>query len=250
MDSNKNSLEREVNNVAVKKFAALAAVLCLIIILAGCGGDKMKKILTGKEAEAALQNAKTLDFTGDLDDTYASSDIVADGKIVGKVQEYGLLSDARLRVIVGGREKYYLKYVTGEPVNHKGKNPSATTYGYYNQKHKCVGYAQERLIDGKEYRFVFLDAKGKPTGSYADMMNYQENGDEATELYQQKDRRIGHSVSQLEDYVNGLFTISMKTRDRGKNLRYLDKIAVYWMEKSHIRLEYRGRLTDSLISES
>ena len=229
-------LREEMKHTTMKKGILLVFLLLFIVTFSGCGN---KTVLTGKTAEKALQEAKTLNFSGNLDDTGSISDIEADGRIVGRVEEHGSLYDTHLRVIIGGKDKFFLRYVTGEPVNNQKKNVSGTTYGYYNTKNECVGYAQERWIKGKGYQLVFLDKKGKSRGCYAVMKDYYDEKDRATEICVKKDKQIGTSVCRLDNYLKRTFDVRIKkNKNKENNLEYLDMIAVYWKENYNLHMKY------------
>lgn len=156
-------------------FAGLFLAGAVTIMLFGCG-EAPETISDARAAKEALNTAASISLTGDLDAVNQKTDILADEKLAGRMEESGFLN-TKWTVTVGGETWFYMKIVTDAPINEDtDQYVSAATFGYYDEGGNCLGYAQKRAIrdDGSHaYYFYFMDAEEnlkdyrmEETGSY------------------------------------------------------------------------------------
>lgn len=204
-----------------RKLLCLMLAAALTLALAACGADK----LSGDEAWAALEGANTLYLTGDLDDVNTFSDIKADEKIVGKVQEKGLINNTMI-VTVNDTEQFYYKFVTSGEIM-EGK--VGTTYGCFDMDDNCLGYMQLRFGDGTS-RYAFLNADGSEKSYYLD--------EELTTFLNADGEPIGSVEAELDSTISKNFHIEIKTYATQEKVEYIDKLAVYWSAVNWLNSEY------------
>ncbi len=206
-----------------KKHLFVLCVLSFALMLTACGSSYPK--LSGDEALAALKSAKTLYFTGDLDDVNTFSDILADEQIVGEVKEKGLINN-RMIATIDGKEHCYCKYVSSGDVmqiEHSG-----TTYGVYDMDDNCLGYMQQRFGNGTSwYAFLQADCSEK---------DYRLTEDVST-LCDSSGHTIGTISRVLDSTVSHAFHVEIKTDD-GAQVDYTDKLIIYWASVSWLNDEY------------
>lgn len=210
----------------IKVKAVFCVLLTSVMMLSACGDDKPK--LTGEAATKALDNATSLYFTGNVKDVNVYSDILVDKKNAGYIEETGFWN-GRYTVYVNEKEVFHIKIVTDEPINNV-KGVTATTYGYYDKNDKCLGYAQERLLDDKEYHFVFLDAKEK-------LKDYTTD-DKVTAIYNSKNKKIGSVTADMDGIFGDDFHIQIDTNSSGKDVEFIDKVAMYVKSESDFSDEH------------
>lgn len=202
-----------------KKATCLLLAAALVFALAACGAEK----LTGDEARSALKSAEKLHLTGDLDDVNTFSDILADDRIVGKVQEKGLIDNSMV-VSVDGREEFYYKFVTGGEIM---EGRVGTTYGCFDMDDNCLGYMQLRYGDGTS-RYAFLYADGTEKGYYLD--------DNLTAFTDSGGKRIGTVEAKLDSILTHAFHVTITTSS--SSIDYHDKLAVYWCAVTELNSDY------------
>ena len=202
-----------------KKAICLLLASALVLALAACGAKK----LTGDEAWNALKSAEKLHLTGDLDDVNTFSDILADGYIVGRVQEKGLI-DSSMAVSVDGKEEFYYKFVTSGEIM-EGK--VGTTYGCFDMDGSCLGYMQLRFGSGTS-RYAFLDADGNEKGCYLD--------DNLTTLTDSRGEIIGSVEAKLDSMLTHAFHVTVTTSS--SSIDYIDKLAIYWCAVTELNSDY------------
>ena len=131
------------------------------IILTACG-EAPETITDAQTAKNAMDNAAVIYLTGNLDEIHQRTNILADGKVAGRMEESGFL-DPKWTVTAGGETWFYMKIVTDQPINENTNDyVSASTFGFYDENDNCLGYAQkraERGDDGRGYYYYFMDAE-------------------------------------------------------------------------------------------
>lgn len=148
-----------------RKLVSAAMILCILAaMLSGCGKSDRESYASAEEAKQAMNQCRTFVVEGDLEDVNQEGDILADGKRAGRLKETGILN-TKWTVSVDGKTWFWIKFVTDEPINNIDGVIAGTTYGYYDENNRCLGYAQERLFENenleREYYLVFMDADGK-----------------------------------------------------------------------------------------
>ena len=147
----------------MKKLAVLLA-LAAALVLPGCG-EGPETISDAQEARNALDTAASIYFKGDLEEVNQKTDVQADGKVAGRMEESGLFN-TKWTVTAGGESWFYMKFVTDEPINEDTEEyGTGNTFGFYDENDNCLGYAQKRFIpggiDGNYYDYYyFMDAEG------------------------------------------------------------------------------------------
>ena len=204
-----------------KKAICLLLAAVLALALAACGAEE----LSGDEAWEALERANTIRLMGDLDDVNTFSDILADGKIVGKVQEKGLINNAMV-VTVDGTEQLRYKFVTSGEIM---EGAVGTTYGCYDADGNCLGYMQLQFGNGTA-RYVFLNADGSEKGYYLD--------EDLTTFTNAAGDPIGSVEAKLDSTLSKAFHVEIKTYATQEKIEYIDKLAVYWSAVNWINSEY------------
>ncbi len=180
----------------MKRKMIIGLVLGAGLMLAGCS-DKASDIeyADADAAKEALNSASTVTLMEkDLDDATGAGDILADEKVAGYWYAGGFL-DPTWTVSVDGKDWFYVKFVTDEPINDVEGVDSSTTYGYYDMDDNCLGYCQEQYIpvedDVSECYVMFLDADGNVREDY-----YASEG--CYELYDYDD----NVIASVEGNVN------------------------------------------------
>ena len=129
--------------------------------LFGCG-EAPESTSDAQAAQDALDTAAVIYLTGDLEAVNQKTDVLADGKTAGYMEESGFLN-AKWTVTTGGETWFYMKFVTDEPINvDSDEYVSGNTFGFYDENDNCVGYAQKRTTrgdDGHGYYYYFMDAE-------------------------------------------------------------------------------------------
>lgn len=142
-----------------KGLAGLLLIGAMAVMLSGC--DSPEVISDTQNAVEALNTAASIYLKGDLDQVNQKTDILADGKIAGRMEESGFLN-TRWTITAGGTTWFYMKIVLHEPINEDGENyVSGATFGFYDENDNCLGYAQKRGIlddDSHAYDYYFMDA--------------------------------------------------------------------------------------------
>ena len=203
----------------MRRTLCLLLAAALALALAACGGNPE---LSGDAAWSALKNAGTIRLTGDLDDVNTFSDVVADGQIVGKVQEKGLLNNTMV-VSVDGREQFYYRFAKdGEFWNDAG-----TTYVCCDMDDNVLGYMQLLFADHRG-RYAFCGADRSEKGYYLD--------EELTTFTDGGGNTVGTVEAALDSRITKAFHVTIKT-DGGK-VDYTDKLAVYWCAVHWLNSEY------------
>lgn len=207
-----------------KRLLCFALAAAAALVLAACGTDK----LSGDEAWSALENADTIYLTGDLDDVNTFSDILADEKVVGRVQEKGMINNS-LVVSVDGEEAFCCKYVTSGEIMEANDGRVGTTYGYFDMDDNCLGYMQLRFGDGMAW-YAFLDADGNEKGYYMD--------EDLTTFLNAGGNPIGSVEKEVDSMLTKAFHVTLKTYATQEKVDYIDKFAVYWSAVNWLNTEY------------
>ena len=177
------------------------------------------------EAKKAMNTATIIQIKGDLENVNQAGDILADEKVAGFLQESGML-DSRWTVSIGEDEWFYLKYVTDEPINNVDGVVSSTTYGYYDSKDNCLGYAQQQYLedinDEPTHYWIFMDADGNEKDYYA--------SEDCHILYDVDGNEIGKGSADRDGFwgigKKCLVQIEMK-EDTDVQVDFMDKLAIY-----------------------
>ena len=194
-----------------RKLVSAAMILCILAaMLSGCGKSERESYASAEEAKQAMNQCRTFVVEGDLEDVNQEGDILADGKRAGRLKETGILN-TKWTVSVDGKTWFWIKFVT-----------AGTTYGYYDENNRCLGYAQERLFENenleREYYLVFMDADGNPKDYLA-----EEHG---KELYNYDGSQIGSGKADHKGYFLKECYTEIDT-DPGVSVDAVDKMAMY-----------------------
>ena len=205
-----------------RKLVSAAMILCILAsMLSGCGKSDRESYASAEEAKQAMNQCRTFVVEGDLEDVNQEGDILADGKRAGRLKETGILN-TKWTVSVDGKTWFWIKFVTDEPINNIDGVIAGTTYGYYDENNRCLGYAQERLFENenleREYYLVFMDADGNPKDYLA-----EEHG---KELYNYDGSQIGSGKADLKCYFLKECYTEIDT-DPGVSVDAVDKMAMY-----------------------
>ena len=205
-----------------RKLVSAAMILCILAaMLSGCGKSDRESYASAEEAKQAMNQCRTFVVEGDLEAVNQEGDILADGKIAGRLKETGILN-TKWTVSVDGKTWFWMKFVTDEPINNIDGMISGTTYGYYDENNRCLGYAQKRLFENenleREYYLVFMDADGNPKDYLA-----EEHGEE---LYDYEGNQIGSGKADFKGYIGEkcYFEIDIEP---GVSVDTVDKMAMY-----------------------
>lgn len=205
-----------------RKLVSAAMILCILAaMLSGCGKSDRESYASAEEAKQAMNQCRTFVVEGDLEDVNQEGDILADGKRAGRLKETGILN-TKWTVSVDGKTWFWIKFVTDEPINNIDGVIAGTTYGYYDENNRCLGYAQERLFENenleREYYLVFMDADGNPKDYLA-----EERGEE---LYDYEGNQIGSGKADLKGYIGEKCYFEIDT-ETGVSVDAVDKMAMY-----------------------
>lgn len=205
-----------------RKLVSAAMILCILAaMLSGCGKSDRESYASAEEAKQAMNQCRTFVVEGDLEDVNQEGDILADGKRAGRLKETGILN-TKWTVSVDGKTWFWIKFVTDEPINNIDGVIAGTTYGYYDENNRCLGYAQERLFENenleREYYLVFMDADGNLKDYLA-----EERGEE---LYDYEGNQIGSGKAELKGYIGEKCYFEIDT-ETGVSVDAVDKMAMY-----------------------
>ncbi len=203
-----------------KRLLCLLLAAALALALAACGAEK----LSGDDAWAALKDAHEFYLTGDLDDINTFSDILADGKNVGKVQEKGLFNNTMV-VTIDGREQFYYRYAKDDEF----WNNATTTYVCCDMDDNVLGYMHLLYGDGARY-YAFCDAQRNEKGYYID--------EDLTTFTNAAGEPIASCEAKLDSIATNAFHVEIKTYATQEKIDYIDKLAVYWSAVSLLNDKY------------
>ena len=204
----------------MKRVSCLILAAALALALAACG----EAPLSGDAAWSTLENANTLYLTGNLNDVNTSSDITADGKVIGQVQEKGLINNTMV-VTVDGKEQFYYRYAKDDEF----WNDAGTTYVCCDMDGNCLGYMHLLFAKGTSY-YAFCDAERNEKGYYLD--------EELTTFTNASGEPIGSVEAALDNIVTSSFHVEIKTFATQEKIDYTDKLAVYWSAVSLLNSRY------------
>lgn len=141
------------------KLAGLLLAGVLALLLPSCEAPEV--LSDAQTAQEALNTAASITLTGDLDAVNQTTDLLADEKVAGRMEESGFFN-TKWTVTAGGESWFYMKIVTDEPINEDvGEYVSGATFGFYDSADNCLGYAQKRAIrdeNSEGYHYYFMDA--------------------------------------------------------------------------------------------
>lgn len=205
-----------------RKLVSAAMILCILAaMLSGCGKSDRESYASAEEAKQAMNQCRTFLVEGDLDEVNQEGNILADGKIAGRLKETGILN-TKWTVSVDGKTWFWMKFVTDEPINNIDGVIAGTTYGYYDENNQCLGYAQKRLFENenleREYYLVFMDADGNLKDYLA-----EERGEE---LYDYEGNQIGSGKAELKGYIGEKCYFEIDT-EPDVSVDAVDKMAMY-----------------------
>lgn len=83
----------------------------------GCRKSNVESYASAEEAKQAMSQCRTFLVEGDLDEVNQEGNILADGKIAGRLKETGILN-TKWTVSVDGKTWFWMKFVTDEPINN------------------------------------------------------------------------------------------------------------------------------------
>ncbi len=191
------------------------------MVCSGCGASKVE-YEDSKAAKKAMNNATNIFMESNIEEPNQKTDIKADGMVAGYMEESGIFH-TKWTISIDGETWFYVKFVTDEPINDVEGVISATTYGYYDSNDKCLGYAQQQVLDngvyGREYYMLYLDADGNPKDYYSDEDGYY--------LYDYDGNVIGEGDVESSWFGNDYdITITMK-EDSKVQVDFMDKVVMY-----------------------
>ena len=206
----------------IRKAVYIAVMWCILAsVLLGCRKSIVESYASAEEAKQAMSQCRTFLVEGDLDEVNQEGNILADGKIAGRLKETGILN-TKWTVSVDGKTWFWMKFVTDEPINNIDGVIAGTTYGYYDENNQCLGYAQKRLFENenleREYYLVFMDADGNLKDYLA-----EERGEE---LYDYEGNQIGSGKAELKGYIGEKCYFEIDT-ETGVSVDAVDKMAMY-----------------------
>ena len=219
-------------NTAKKIVSALAVILVLSVLTAGCGGKKLPA-LSGSEAREAFADASVITFSADYDDIKISADIIADGYKVGKMKEAGMF-DPSIRYIVDGEDIAYVKFITDGRADKEGVACSST-YGCYDMDDNCLGYMQDRdlepEIQGSGYTAIFMDPDLNLTNCYIKLNSdniYGEWARTGVSIYGRRGDKLGYIEFQVDSMAFHTYTVTIDLGALGGSLTEIQKVALCW----------------------
>lgn len=206
----------------IRKAVYIAVMWCILAsVLLGCRKSNVESYASAEEAKQAMSQCRTFLVEGDLDEVNQEGNILADGKIAGRLKETGILN-TKWTVSVDGKTWFWMKFVTDEPINNIDGVIAGTTYGYYDENNQCLGYAQKRLFENenleREYYLVFMDADGNLKDYLA-----EERGEE---FYDYEGNQIGSGKAELKGYIGEKCYFEIDT-ETGVSVDAVDKMAMY-----------------------
>lgn len=117
----------------IRKAVYIAVMWCILAsVLLGCRKSNVESYASAEEAKQAMSQCRTFLVEGDLDEVNQEGNILADGKIAGRLKETGILN-TKWTVSVDGKTWFWMKFVTDEPINNIDGVIAGTTYGYYDE---------------------------------------------------------------------------------------------------------------------
>lgn len=154
----------------MKKYLSILLALAMCVTFLGCQelegileNADVKTIESAEEAKAALDGKGEIRLGADYEEINQFEEIWVNNSIAGVLRETGLLN-TKWTVSVKQETRFYVAYVTDQPVNDQPGIDSGNTYGFYDAEDNCLGYAQERLNGEGTWQYVFLDNDLDPTG--------------------------------------------------------------------------------------
>lgn len=201
------------------KKRVFAIILCISMICCLCACDAGSKdeitvdAVTGQEM---LNSASSLSMHCHGNSVNKRCNLVVDNQSVGMLQESGFF-DAHWNISAGGEDWFYAKFVTGEWINDVEGVISATTYGLYDVNDNCLGYCQERVVDG-EYKYAFLNADGTERGFYMD--------DEGSMVYTSDGTIVATANYAIDSYTAATYDVYIMPSG-GTELSAMDKLMIF-----------------------
>lgn len=204
-----------------KRLAGLFIAGAIAAMLSGCV-EVPEVISDAQAAREAMNTANSIYFEGDFEAVNQETDILADEKVAGRMEESGFVH-SRWTVTAGGETWFYMELVTDEPINEDTDDyVSATTFGYYDENDNCIGYAQQRAMkndDSHAYDYYFMDADGN-------LMDYrmEENG----EYFFDADGGVIARANSAMDGIGESCHIQIDMEE-GSNtqINFMDKMVMY-----------------------
>ena len=187
----------------IRKAVYIAVMWCILAsVLLGCRKSNVESYASAEEAKQAMSQCRTFLVEGDLDEVNQEGNILADGKIAGRLKETGILN-TKWTVSVDGKTWFWMKFVTDEPINNIDGVIAGTTYGYYDENNQCLGYAQKRLFENENLA--------------------EERGEE---LYDYEGNQIGSGKAELKGYIGEKCYFEIDT-EPDVSVDAVDKMAMY-----------------------
>lgn len=211
----------------IQLLTVLSAVLFILsACLSACSGKKDLKPLTGKEARDTLASSKTIYLTGKRRHIHASSDVEADGALVGYVQEKGFFN-SRYVYSIDGEKQFYVKYIESDgSLFNNNEYTAGETRGYFDMDENCIGYMQEVFQpEKKRGDFFFFDARGKVKPYYIPNFSWTRYG---AVIYDMDGNEAGHiDVRRKLGWSQRYFIRISLSDDAASALSEMDRIAMY-----------------------
>lgn len=207
-----------------KKWAGLLLSGIMAAVLSGCGVASKIEFSDAEAAKEALNTASTIYFSGDLEAVNQTTNILADEKVAGYMEESGFVN-TKWTVTVDDQTWFYLKLVNDGPVTEDEEDiVKAGTFGYYDENDNCLGYAQERARkseEGSAYYIYYLDADGNPKDYYTD--------EKGNYTYDSEGNLIATGKAEMESMLSGRYCYVQIDMEEGSDTQidFMDKMAMY-----------------------
>ena len=99
----------------IRKAVYIAVMWCILAsVLLGCRKSNVESYASAEEAKQAMSQCRTFLVEGDLDEVNQEGNILADGKIAGRLKETGILN-TKWTVSVDGKTWFWMKFEDSEP---------------------------------------------------------------------------------------------------------------------------------------
>ncbi len=205
-----------------KRLLGLLPALVIAVLLPGCG-EPAEQISDTQEAKEAMNAAAVIYLTGDTEAVNQESDILADGKVAGHMEESGFF-DTKWTVTAGGKTWFYMKIVTDEPINEDTEQyTSGNTFGFYDENGNCLGYAQERVLQndvGSGFCYYFMDES-------QNLKDYRM--EETGRYFIDMDGNVLASADSAMDFGGSTCHIQINMEDGcDTQIDFMDKLVMYY----------------------
>ncbi len=212
-----------------RRLAVLLLGAVMAGLLFGCG-EGPEKITQAQSAKDAMNTAASIYLTGDLEAVNQKTDILADGKVAGRMEESGFFN-TRWTVTAGDGTWFYMKIVTDEPINEDTEEyVSGNTFGFYDEADNCLGYAQKRGFrgdTGSGYDYYFMDAE-------QNLKDYRM--EETGEYFTDMEGNVIARADSAMDFTGRTCHIQIDM-EKGSDARidFMDKLPMYYEQLDELK---------------